>query len=108
MRLWEDYDELDRVAFLVTHLLKGGDPNKRYFYDHNLIAECESKLDAEQRDLYVRYMDSFIARLTYRDDMTEEEVRSDAIHTKFFWQYATAPVDIRSKILWHIIAKYAP
>lgn len=106
---WNDYDEIDRVAYLVTNVLRSAaDPNKRYFYDHNLISACEAVLTAEQRDLYVRYMDSEIAKLTYRPDMSEEEARSDAIHVKFFWQYATASVDLRSRIIWHIVSDYAP
>lgn len=105
---WHEYSDEEKVAWLLTNVLDDiaykGAPVE---YDLNLVGRCEAALSAMQRGLYVKYMDSAIAAATYKGK-TEEECSSREVVTQFYWNYATAPVDLRARIIWNIVAEYAP
>ena len=102
---WDNLDDVDQLSFLLATFLGETSILDRKI-DSNLITECESRLTEAQKTTYVKYMDMEIAKMVYTPDMSVEEIRSDRTHVNFFWNYATASVQLRARILWHVGANY--
>lgn len=105
---WEDMDDSERVMWIVTHVLKRAiHPEETGVPTLDLARECESKLTKEQINQYVTYMNSIIARETYKGK-TQEECVSEEVTTQFYWNYCTASAEVRCRVIWHIFSCYAP
>lgn len=105
---WHEYSNEEKVAWLLANVLNDLSPTEVPTpYDLNLIARCEAKLNEEQRRLYVKYMNSDIAIITY-NGLSDEECRSQETSDRFYWNYATAPLDLRGRIIWNVVADFAP
>lgn len=106
---WHEYSEEEKVAWLLANVLNDLEPKPEgpTKYDLTLLARCEAKLNEKQRQLYVKYMNSDIAIITYKG-LSDDECRSPEVSDRFYWNYATAPVDLRGRIIWNIIADFAP
>ena len=108
---WHDYLDEEKVAWLLTHVLKQpAEVQSDYVqpkFDLELVARCEAALTASQRTLYIKYMSSDIALRTY-DGLTDEQCQSIETSDKFYWNYMTAPTDLRGRCIWNVVADFAP
>ena len=105
---WHEYSDEEKVAWLMQFVLQDTKPREpRAVYDLNLIAECEAKLTEEQRRLYIKYMSSDVALITYAGK-TDEECQMQEVSDQFYWNFATAPLDLRGRIIWNVVADFAP
>lgn len=105
---WHEYSDEEKVAWLMQFVLQNTEPREpRTVYDLNLIAECEAKLTEEQRRLYIKYMSSDVALITYAGK-TDEECQTQEVSDQFYWNFSTAPLDLRGRIIWNVVADFAP
>lgn len=108
---WHDYTEVEKILWLKHNVLKLGavvsDDHVQDRYDMVLVNRCEQALTQEQRDQYIKYMNSDIALLTYTG-LSDEEQQSEATADKFYWNYLTAPHDLRARCIWNVVMDYAP
>lgn len=109
---WHEYIEQEKIMWLIEHALPPTDkvvPDdfKLPAYDMVLIGQCEQRLNADQRSLYIQYMSSAIAAITY-EGMSDAETQTQATGDKFYWNYLTAPVDLRARCIWNVLADFAP
>jgi hypothetical protein len=105
---WHEYMDEEKVAWLLTHVIKDLTPSAQPTrYDMNLVARCEQLLTPPQKKLYIQYMSSEIAKITYAG-MTDEECQLPATADQFYWNFITAPVDLRGRCIWHVVADFAP
>ncbi len=102
---WHEYSDEEKAAWLIANVLDGA--LLPAVLDANLVQRCEQKLTAQQRALYVTYMNSDIARMTYAGK-SDAECRTEATTEEFYWNYATASTDLRGRIIWNIVADFAP
>lgn len=108
---WHDYITEEKIAWLLTNVLNQpaavADDYVHPQYDLELIARCEVVLTTEQRMLYVKYMSSDIALRTY-DGLTDEQCQLPETSDKFYWNFMTAPTDLRGRCIWNVVANFAP
>lgn len=108
---WHEYNDQEKLAWLMAHVIQGAtivaEDHQQPKYDLLFIRQCEQTLDAAQRKLYMRYMNSAIANLTY-DGLSDEEQQSDETSDKFYWNYLTADHDLRGRCIWNVVADFAP
>ena len=108
---WHDYITEEKIMWLLTHVLQQPlqvpDGYVQPSYDLELIARCEAALTPAQRALYIKYMSSDIALKTY-DGLTEAQCQLPETGDKFYWNFLTAPTDLRARCIWNVVADFAP
>lgn len=101
---YNDMTEAERIEYLNKHLL--GSRATATQLDDNFIRLCTDALSPEDQKVFVKYMDMEVAAVTYPRDCSDEEAAQPHYSQKFFFTYATAPVDVVARILWHVAARY--
>lgn len=101
---YNDMTDTQRLEYLNERLLHGKATSTRL--DDNFVRECTDSLNKEDRSVFVKYMDIEISKATYPIDCTDEQARQPEYTEKFFFLYATADVQTKARILWHVAARY--
>lgn len=108
---WHEYSDEEKRAWLMLHVLKEGgvvpEDHVQPNYDMVLVNRCEQALTESQRELYIKYMNSDIAIKTY-SGLSDAEQQTNATADKFYWNYLTAPHDLRARCIWNVVADFAP
>jgi len=110
---WHEYSLEEKIAWLCSNVLISenhtsvGQDYVRPNYDMEFIFRCESQLSPAQRTLYTKYISSAIAEQTYKG-MSDAETQLESTSELFYWNYMRAPVDLRGRCLWNVVARFEP
>jgi hypothetical protein len=110
---WHEYNTAEKIAWLCHNVLRSENHATvdsdyvRPEYDGAFIGRCEAELSPSQRTTYIKYISSAIAEQTYAG-MTDAETQLESTSELFYWNYMRAPVDLRGRCLWNVVAKFAP